>query len=521
MSSPSNPQMSNRGKTPPPPYEMRKSPPPLYEMDNLAIAPAEDQYWTEPHDIVKDISRMHPLIAAAHHNRTQNPLCRLPDTILVRMMRLLDPVTLECLRRCSRIFLRLFPMACASLQDFDTTWSWRFPWPTSRLQFRPEEKDRFLSLIARDGYCCDCLAARQRSDWQERFRAMAKVYLHCCGCQADHPTYLFSIKQRYSPLSSRICIGHEGYLRLCEHEIVTWPQIISAAKKLSNQRGRVYRLKHCGRFEHIVHCRHRVQPVSMISTPKDNCCPPHPTVSVGYPKNHSEIVFQIDLYWSAHLPMTLTQDRCFKPEELARGITYLRTKGAQFICPQVKPGHIAGAGLFDPNCCDCLDYEGRELTAWDRPLSRDLPLSGADCRHNPTLRFGRDEGGQDPHTSRCTGGFSHSRGKCFANVAWRAPTINGTVQGLRTEVKRCPNGENCVKVAHASFVDLPLDKDGALRQMSSGWYQVLDPDSYHLTEDWEGFGVYWCKAKDCKNYYRFNQSRLKPLVPDYRHACPQ
>jgi len=58
------------------------------------------------------------------------------------MMRLMDPVTLECLRRCSRIFLHLFPIACASPQEFDASWLWRFPWPISALKFRPEEKDK-------------------------------------------------------------------------------------------------------------------------------------------------------------------------------------------------------------------------------------------------------------------------------------------------------------------------------------------------------------------------------------------
>ncbi|KAK4452507.1 hypothetical protein QBC34DRAFT_422719 [Podospora aff. communis PSN243] len=56
---------------------------------------------------------MHPLIEASHHNTTKSPLCRLPDEVLIRLMQLSGKVTVECLRRCSRTFLRLFPDMCS------------------------------------------------------------------------------------------------------------------------------------------------------------------------------------------------------------------------------------------------------------------------------------------------------------------------------------------------------------------------------------------------------------------------
>ena len=77
-------------------------------------------------------------------------------------------------------------------------------------------------------------------------------------------------------------------------------------------------------------------------------------------------------------------------------------------------------------------------------------------------------------------------------------------------------------VTYSTEFALPLD-GGRIRRMDSTWYQALDPDSYKLTEDADGFGVYWCKAEGCRGYYRFNRSRLKGLLEpsDYVHSCPQ
>ncbi|KAK3381124.1 hypothetical protein B0H63DRAFT_523856 [Podospora didyma] len=51
---------------------------------------------------------IHPVVGAALHNLTYSPLCSLPDHIRLRIMTQAGPVSLFCLRRTSRIFLRLF-----------------------------------------------------------------------------------------------------------------------------------------------------------------------------------------------------------------------------------------------------------------------------------------------------------------------------------------------------------------------------------------------------------------------------
>ncbi|KAK0726789.1 hypothetical protein B0T26DRAFT_691765 [Lasiosphaeria miniovina] len=49
-----------------------------------------------------------PLVAASYYNLTSSPLCRLPDELLLDIMGRVDWVGLQCLRRSSRVFMRLF-----------------------------------------------------------------------------------------------------------------------------------------------------------------------------------------------------------------------------------------------------------------------------------------------------------------------------------------------------------------------------------------------------------------------------
>src|SRR3569833_2067775 len=531
MSSLQDPKTPSPRDTSPPPYE------------EGFVVPAEEQYSTESHDFadytkvsmhhpynnVEYSGEMRPLIAAAYHNRTKNPLCRLPDGVLVRLMRLLDPVSIECLRRCSRIFLRLFPAACASADDFSTTADPRFPWPTSMLKLQPAEKAGFLSLMARDWYCHDCLAARQAPNWQERFRAATKVYMHCAGCRADHPACLFSRKQRRSQPSSRICIGHEGHLRLCEHETASWKDVLSIAGRLGQWLARNPTESGGGRIELkrwlkrnlYLGCSRRFDPLgglglrslSAALARRQLCCPPYPILCVSFRMSEDDRGrFSLVRYWSAHQPMNLTPNQCFKPDELARGLAQLREREAHYICPQVEPGRLPGAALFDPNYCDHLEYDGRESTAWDRPP----PAEASPCPHESKMPFGQINW-QKLRDKSCSGGFAHGGPRCFIDAP--GPDAS-SLQRVSTELQGCSDTENCVRVAHESGIYLEREEHGLLPKMNTGWYSILDPGSYDLKDDVEGFGVYWCKSKDCKNYYRFNRSRLRPLLRDHRHPCP-
>ena len=307
---------------------------------------------------------MHPLIAAAHHNRTNSPLCRLPDAILLRVMRLSNKVTVECLRRCSRVFLRLFPAVCAPPSDLSMEYVERFPWPRSTIRWLPGETRGFLSLIASEVYCLDCREARDASSWQARVVAMTKRYIHCSGCRADHPACLFSAKERNKEQAERVCIGHEGFLRLCEHATLPWSRFSTVVNERINDTIFSFNLRFCNelirctRDEHVQLCWHTSSAGNEYWGPKHKwCCPSNPMADFWVAKARpgirgKEVILRLG--WAPHLRLPTRPDGRFRAEELQLGLRRLFEHQGQFICPPDRPGPVAGERIGDPSRCDCM-----------------------------------------------------------------------------------------------------------------------------------------------------------------------
>ncbi|KAK3353756.1 hypothetical protein B0T25DRAFT_220623 [Lasiosphaeria hispida] len=501
----------------------------------------ETDFKTEEHFPEKRKQEPHPLMAAAHHNRTQSPLCRLPDQVLVRLMQLSDKVTVECLRRCSRLFLRLFPTACEAARDCDGHNIDRFPWPTSELStFLPEEKTELLSLIAGDEYCKDCLAARHASNWQARVTALTKTNLHCSKCNADHPACLFSARERKKKLSKRICIGHQGHLRLCKHVKVPWSSITSGAEKRVQTAGppAPYRsLVDCKRSSHVRACRNRRPFLDFlrVSAPKSSrthtlCCPPHPIISCALKKSPNvpgTMALVLRILWSGHIgPLERGRDGRFQADELERGVKQLYQQQGRLICPQITPGPVAGSRLCGPGRCDCLEYAGK-TTDWQRPPVEWRRTITCRARNNLGLSHGVDKKHalNKVRNTGLGGGLGERKvefaGQCYSKYLW-TQTPTGYLLFHKTEAIGCAESVDCVVVSYQSMIVLDLDKDCHLRRMNWNWYQALDPDSYDIAKDTEGFGLYWCKDGGCRNYYRFSRSRLRGFLKhaDYVQSCP-
>ncbi len=413
-----------------------------------------------------------------------------------------------------RVFLRLFPAACHSVQDFNTDHAERFPWPTSQQKLQAEEKQDFLSLIARDQYCHDCLAARQSPDWQDRLRALTRSYLHCSGCQADHPACLFSAKQRRAPPSTRVCIGHEGWLRACEHQTANWEVVLGWASDEGVSSSK------CTMKEHVEGCK---GPRPSEPDKLKGCYPWRPNLWGYRPTGLKRVFFVMEVAWSAHVQLPRGQDGRFTREELSRKLEKLQEGAARFASLQLEPGPPAGSRLFDPTRCDCLEYHGREQTAWHRPLLEWRKYTT--CRADPTTGFGQARIPEDELNS-----LSHRLGsipQCYVEIngSGACPDdMSCTYSPIsRVEIRQCSGCQRCARISFFTWVHLDLDEDGTLRRMNSQWYQVLEPESYKLTDDKDGFAVYWCMAKACRNYYKYGRSRLVSLLrpSDYTHTCPK
>lgn len=145
----------------------------------------------------------------------------LPEELLVNIMKQLDPMSMQCLRRASRIFLRL---SCD--RSFDSHWrqqdselySTRFPWyrggpaPEKVLDFSFHlmvhfDTTRKLCRPCRGTNIGASTALPTLTTWD-----LVHDYLFCTACLVDHPKAFFFAAERNkaSHCEIRTCIGYTG-----------------------------------------------------------------------------------------------------------------------------------------------------------------------------------------------------------------------------------------------------------------------------------------------------------------------
>ncbi|CAK7229080.1 hypothetical protein SCUCBS95973_007098 [Sporothrix curviconia] len=176
------------------------------------------------------------LAARALYNDTYSPLYRLPDELLIAIMANLDLNDVLCLRQTGRVFLRIF-----AFSDFKhlhanttertmgtnyqkTTAGAGSSWPSPALPVHNEALfDRARRrLTSSESRCNGCQRAAVGHHSQ---------YMHCHGCGVDHPTTFFSAAQRDmepETMKHRVCVAHEGYVRLCAHKTVSWATVLAS-----------------------------------------------------------------------------------------------------------------------------------------------------------------------------------------------------------------------------------------------------------------------------------------------------
>ena len=77
------------------------------------------------------------------------------------------------------------------------------------------------------------------------------------------------------------------------------------------------------------------------------CCPFNPTVTCTFRDAGISAALVVKLAWSGHLPLTVSRDRFFAVEDLEEGLQKLYREQGHFVCPQLRPGPVTGAGLCD------------------------------------------------------------------------------------------------------------------------------------------------------------------------------
>ncbi|EJP62434.1 uncharacterized protein BBA_08655 [Beauveria bassiana ARSEF 2860] len=149
-------------------------------------------------DSIPDLGELDHLLRRIFENQLYSPLARLPDHILVNIMRSSDLKSLFRLRHTSRIFMILFSVnpTFKSLhltsddhqRFYDTARLWEVP-----RRIIPTHQEAFFLESRR--ICQVCLNSR-RGDRLGRTLLLSMPVLYCSGCRTTHREMHFSARMR-------------------------------------------------------------------------------------------------------------------------------------------------------------------------------------------------------------------------------------------------------------------------------------------------------------------------------------
>ena len=179
------------------------------------------------------------LVAQTYKNLTESQLLQLPDELILQIMKSLDVESIRCVRKSSRRFMYLF-----SFKDFQV--NHRLHAVTCNHQMWrsvicPSQKDPMVitketKLAKGRAELCDMCFKWFRGRLYSRQTTEELDYFHCSGCKSDHHARLFSLAELSRPPRERACIGREGFVRLCEHKIITYVDVCRAQAEDSGRR---------------------------------------------------------------------------------------------------------------------------------------------------------------------------------------------------------------------------------------------------------------------------------------------
>lgn len=452
---------------------------------------------------------MDSLVAASMYNSYYSPIYHLPPEIFLMIIRQLydDAPTFFCLRQVSRLFRKLINSKEFQGHIFPTYYhprnakvEPRSDWlkrmgefrritnrtirmgfdgahRTTRLGFDGEHRTQLEEIrtrLRRDALCITCqenhrLRPGARFDvYRGRF-SPEDTFLHCSGCQDNHPKSMFStMHQNMGSQGTRICIGREGHIRLCEHEVITWADVEShLIEWRANPR----------RYSGIT--------VKFCADPVHNfgCKPSPPLARLTIYDTWSA---RLELSWEPHTgphPFTSFPGNPIKASEMRELARKYRLNAARFIAPGQAAGHLPEMECFPFGECDCLCYH--EPNDWDFTGSfhweHDCPTSTTDMSLLPRQ-----------HRRLCASG------------AWSVPhrrvtTSSTTFRSLIRIDQSCPWGSSsCVRIRYQKGVYI-CGRSDKRHAPGMRWCNALDPDSFEEGRDC--YSLQRCKDISFANHY--------------------
>jgi len=429
----------------------------------------------------RESAGMDPLVAAHVHNVNHSPINRLPDELVLQVLRCLgdDQLTMLCLRRVARRFRRII--------DDPEIWKViRVDYLFRRSGHIFEMVDRFPKdlreelwrRIQKDGMCDKCRmlrpSARDNPDsgWLQCLReclvvSRSPLGLHCDGCSSGgydaHP-----------------CLGRHGAVRLCEHVKISWADMEPYLSEWQQQQdphdGQAcldgFRVE-CRNLSHDTRCRAEDPPTWPRASLKTEA------------HGKSEWVVVLTFEWGPHSGFdvfSLTSEKRAPASEMRTLFQRHRQGAADIFFPSFPQVPLPEMACFRDTECQCLHYEeggDQRLSAADpsKPTQATLFWS------NRPRDFKGHSDAAHIHF-RLHGSY---RTRELVGIWRHFPIIASDSICLVTQYSRCITV--CTRVNGGSVMAVTPGHD---------WYHAVDPD---LSPSRRSPKIP-CRDKSCINYYR-------------------
>ncbi|KAK1758160.1 hypothetical protein QBC47DRAFT_295524 [Echria macrotheca] len=414
-----------------------------------------------------------PLVAAHVHNANHSPIYRLPDELVLQVLRYLgdDLLTMLCLRRVATRFRRII----------DDRKIWKVLCINRCLErrshrifereylFPKDLRQELWHRIQRDGACDQCRMLRagypdnSDSGWPHRecpVVSRSPLGLHCHGCSSGghdvHP-----------------CLACHGAVRLCEHVNISWADMQPYLSEWQQQPDDLDGQACLDGFS--VECRH----LSHDTRCRAEDAPTWPRASLKSERHwRSRWVVFLALEWKPHSGpdvFSLTSEMRAPASEMRTLFQRHRQGAAEILMPSSPQAPFPEmAGFEDPEC-RCLYYE----TGSDQ-------RSSSASASKPTQRT---------LFWPCTWSHGHiyvrhhGRERTCELVSIRAHSAHRTTNSYCLVTEYCRNITVCWMVKRGGVgVVIP----------AYDWYHAVDPDLSPSPRS----AKTPCRDKSCINYYR-------------------
>ncbi|KAK4441939.1 hypothetical protein QBC34DRAFT_364592 [Podospora aff. communis PSN243] len=438
-------------------------------------------------------------------------LLTLPEEILIAIMQQLDPTSLQCLRRVSRVFYE------SSQTDASATCTTIFLFEA---QAYTKAFRYLLSLDQKQNVCLSCRKIQvenPRKAWD-----LVNEYLFCSACVVDHPTAFFSAAERRRCAGEkRTCIGYQGHIRLCQHETIAWEEIIWAKSWLMAEiKTRTtydaanppqVLLRECRHPSHRP-AHHGFDACGFGADMESETAAAAVRPTAMLMKAGVRIV--VHMKWTGHLQVpTPAAETRLSANDMAMHLRELRRGAAEYLVPQAGPGTLPEMRCFDSNHCSCLDFGDKHPpnALWSlMPCWGSADDNDKCCRVDPSQRLIPPPTRDIQDAKRATG----DRKSAPATMTLLSCAF-GSSNGWSVGVKQCHlEGQGrCLQFLYQRRIGCGGVNFPTWRRLDFSWFEGLDPDSYRIWEDWDTKGTLWCPDPSCANCYRYLE---RPII---RRCC--